>query len=248
MKATESGYDAGAHWAAHGEMETAVRWRRAFAAYCEGLGMTEIAISLDVNYETLRTKSAREDWPEARNKLIFSRIDQSVIVKDKVEQQIARIKDNREKNLAEAVKLRDVLVEIATKLQAGTLTVTKAFQFKGTPVLVETPPSTGDLVNIATFARTVADLTYRALGDQSADSKSDFNVNAAALQPPPGITVILPACAVEPRQRRAKTPKPAIDVQADAIMDLQPLPPSVAPPVAQSPPTIPPSETETPTT
>jgi hypothetical protein len=82
--------------------------------------------------------------------------------------------------------------------------VTKVFHYKGKTIEVEAQPSMADRVNLATYARTIADITYRALGDFG--EKSDLKANASAKprETVPPITIILPKEIALPRAERAR--------------------------------------------
>lgn len=218
MNATDIGYDAGAWWVSQEEPEKAVQWRKAFAAYVQGMSLREISEAVSLDYDSLRRKSTDDDWSSARQQLVMTRVEHRVDLVDKVEQQIARIKANRETNLEAVAKLRDHAVEIIGQLQAGTLKVQKPFNTKLGPILMDMNPSTSDMVNIARYLQIIADLGYRALGDAPADSKTAAaNASASTTGAPPGITVILPSVAVNPRPRRAqKARAEVIDIQAEA--------------------------------
>ncbi len=218
MKATDIGYDAGKYWADNDEPEKAVQYRKAFAAFVQGMGVKEIADVLGLEHDHVRRKSFDDDWASARQQLIMTRVEHRVDLVDKVEQQIARIKANRETNLGAIAKLRDHAVQIIDQLHAGTLKVQKPFNTKLGPILMDMNPSTSDMVAIARYLQIIADLGYRALGDAPADSKTTAaSASASTTGAPPGITVILPSVAVNPRPRRAqKARAEVIDIQAEA--------------------------------
>ncbi len=220
MKSTEIGYDPGQYWVNKGEPETAQKWRTAFAAFVQGMTLKEISDSTGLVYTAVRDKASPggDDWPSARQQLVLARVEHRVGLVDKVERQIERIQENRERNLAKALELGEVAAGIIAKLRDGTLRVEKAFNTKAGIVIQEMAPSTGDLVNIGTFLRTIADLTYRALGDAPADSKQTAaSASASGTSHPAGITVILPSVAVHPRPRRQGAKQAVVEVQADVV-------------------------------
>src|ERR1035441_6862127 len=71
---------------------------------------------------------------------------------------------------------------------------------------VSTAPSgsPADWVNIATYAQTVAQGTYRALGDFQAQDKPGQDAAGGQAQAPqgPAITIILPSVVALPRSQR----------------------------------------------
>lgn len=125
------------------------------------------------------------------------------------------IRRNREVNYKVACELRDDLLEVVAKLRSGELTLEKQWHNKGAVTRAEVEPSIVDRVNLATYARTVADLSYRALGDMAMGEKaaSDAGAGTGAGAPPP-ITIILPGAIAGPRERQARKAQ---------VIDLQPL-------------------------
>lgn len=240
VKATDEGFDPGLYWAQQGDAETATRWRRAFNLFVEGgMNMKEIAAYVGVSYPSLRDKAqeSAEDWGAARRALTLVRAENGgqTDALAKIEQQIARVRENREKNLAVAVELRQTLLDVVTKLNAGTLKVCKPFNTKAGPTLIEMPPATSDLVNIANFAKTISELSYRALGDAPPSAeKAGSGASPSTNAPQAGITVILPAVAAVPRTRRKGAKPVVIDVDSTTVANppSEEAEPSIEPPTA----------------
>ncbi len=116
----------------------------------------------------------------------------------KAEKDIVKIQANREKNLAIADQLREVLARTVIKLHQGQLKI-RRMTSKGQ--MVELEPTFKDLRDLAAFAKDVAELGYRALGDQPVPGKQE----GEALPGAGGgqITIVLPAPVARPRQERA---------------------------------------------
>jgi hypothetical protein len=138
-------------------------------------------------------------------------------IPSKVEAKLALIADNRQKNYEAACKLRDHALSILDKLGKGELQFEKVFNSKaGGVVRAVIGPSSGDWVNIATYLRTIADLTYRALGDMAEKGPDGTGTSAGPNAPgAPAITIILPGAIAAPRAEREIK-----EAQAGKVIDL----------------------------
>jgi hypothetical protein len=187
----------------------------AFIAFCNGAPPEEISSEFGIPLKSLLAKIREEGWRGLANKLA-DRAAVSVTPSEKI---LAKIEQNRAENYGVADALRTELSRIITKLSAGTLKFKKVMKGE----IVEVPPSPADLVNIATFARTIADLSYRALAD-SGTRDEPAGADAATTNPPGGVTVILPAVAVHPRFPPRELPsETVVDVQAGSAPSSSPL-------------------------
>jgi len=122
--------------------------------------------------------------------------------------------------------MREHLFEMIAALNAGTLRIKKQFQHQGKIVEYEAEPSILDRLNLATYARTVTDMTYRALGDHVANG--GYKADASPGTPPtaPSVTIVLPAAIAKPRQEReAVVECPTAEPSAGAPPDTKLLPP-----------------------
>jgi hypothetical protein len=73
-------------------------------------------------------------------------------------------------------------------------------------VRADVDPGIVDRVNLATYAQTIAQGTYRALGDFQGQEKAGQDAGAGAAVPPgPAITIILPSPIAAPRNEREIT-------------------------------------------
>jgi hypothetical protein len=200
----------------------------AFVAYCQGAPVEEIAAELKIPVTSLQAKIRQEGWRGLANRM-SGRIPADAGPNDDA---LNRIEANRAKNYEIAAKLREHVIEIVIALRAGTLRMKKQFQHKGQIVEYEAKPGPAEWLNIATFARTVFDLTYRALGDFGANG--GYKADASPGTPPPAqpISIILPAAIARPREERSVevecAPVEPGSGQATAVRALLPAPPPAA--------------------
>lgn len=169
----------------------------AFVAYCKGAPVEEIATQFSIPLDSLKAKMRAEGWKTLAGVLFGNDGPLPAHTADA----LARIEANRTKNYELAVKLRDNLRVVLDALCAGTLRIKKLFNYKGTATEYDAPLTISDLVNLATYAHTIHEMTYRALGDHGANGgKAD--TTAAAAPPAPAMTIILPAAIALPRDQR----------------------------------------------
>lgn len=193
-----------------------IPWQAAFVAYCNGTAEDEIAQVFDIPLLKLKVKMQAEGWAALREKmpLVTTRAGQNATalalrgtagLPAEIEAKLAVIQENRAKNLTVFVDLRDRLLEQLQAWKAGNLRIEKSWSNKGVVTTHEAAPGPGDWVNIATFAQTIAQGTYRALGDfQAQDKPGQDAVGGAQLNPSlgPAITIILPGAVAMPRAER----------------------------------------------
>jgi hypothetical protein len=170
----------------------------AFLAFCGGAPPEEIAEEFKIPLKSLLAKIRQEGWRSLASRLA-ARITADSPPNDDA---LNRIEANRAKNYESAAKLQEDLAQIIAHLRAGTLRIKKRFQHKGQIVEYEAEASITDRLNIATYARMIADLTYRALGDFGANG--GYRPDASPGTPPPAspITIILPGAIARPRHER----------------------------------------------
>jgi len=200
-----------------------IPWQAAFVAYCNGTPEEEIAQVFNIPFATLKQRMSFEGWHGLRSKLPLAVIPANggeSGLPARVEAKLQLIAENRQKNLGVFVELRDRLIEKLQAWKAGTLKVEKAFNNKGVIVTHEAAPGPGDWVNIATFAQTIAQGTYKALGDMAAQDKPGQDSPAGQVNTPqgPAITIILPGVVALPRQDRAVD-----DARAGQVIDVRPV-------------------------
>ncbi len=172
----------------------------AFIAFCGGAPLEEISAEFKIPLDSLRAKIRQEGWRTLANRM-SGRLQVEI---NPNESTLAKIEANRAQNYEAAVKLRDHLRTVIDHLCAGTLRVKKLFHNKGQVIEYAAEPTPGDWVNIATYARTIFDMTYRALGDWASDKGSKTDTATGAPTPAPAFTVILPSAIAGPRMGGGK--------------------------------------------
>ncbi|HXJ55237.1 MAG TPA: hypothetical protein VNU68_01110 [Verrucomicrobiae bacterium] len=165
----------------------------AFVEFCRGISLEDISSILNIPLKTLRTHARQNGWRKLADTLA-SRLAQSSTT-PKAEQEIQRVRENRERNYQTAQKLREDLDRTVDALLDGSLRVGKVLS-NGSQVFVL--PSIKDRLELATYAKHVAELSYRALGDTVSVPGPD-----TAPQPMPTVQINLPAAVALPRLLRA---------------------------------------------
>jgi hypothetical protein len=216
-------------------------WQAAFVAYCNGTAENEIAQVFDIPFDSLKQHMSAEGWAALRTRLplVTTRAGSENALSlrgtnglpAEIEAKLAVIQENRTKNLAVFSDLRDRLIERLTAWKAGTLRIEKSWNNKGVVVTHEAAPGPGDWVNIATFAQTIAQGTYRALGDFQAQDKPGQDAVGGQLVAPQAqaITIILPVSVALPRAERGISEAQrgsVIDVSEVGVQGEAPQPPS----------------------
>lgn len=113
------------------------------------------------------------------------------------------LSDNRKQNYAQADRLRQKINDLIDDVEKGKFKIKRGFHHKGVVVYAETDPTPSDLLNIATYIRTVHELTYRALGDTTGTGSPTETPSGGPQPAAPVITINLPAAIALPRERRA---------------------------------------------
>ncbi|MEI6198079.1 MAG: hypothetical protein WCS42_27500, partial [Verrucomicrobiota bacterium] len=128
---------------------------------------------------------------------------------------LERIQANREKNLKIASGLQDDILDIVDKLRAGTL---KGKRYFANGTAVDTETTLRDRCDLALFAKNVAEMSYRALGDvESAKNAQAGDPAASAGQ----ILIVMPAILSQPREFGAGE---SVDIEAEVqLNDVQAL-------------------------
>jgi len=192
----------------------------AFVAFCQGAPAEEISAVFNIPLKSLQAKMRQEGW-----QTLASRVAGSIMVnRTPNDEALSKCDENRAKNYEIASNLRDELGKIIENLAAGTLKIKKLWHNKGEVVEYLAEPTMADLLNIATFARTIHDMTYKALGDTVANGGYKADVNPGTTPPTPPITIILPDAIARPRTQRT------VDMVGVAIE------PTVTPPLLSAPP------------
>ncbi len=179
----------------------------AFVAFCSGVPVEEIALSFGMSEDSLRQRINREGWASLRAKMppveahATTTVGGLPVVPDEREAKLVALQVNRARNLKVFEDLREHLIDVVQRLKGGQLVMEKHFNFKGHITTVQVPPTSGDWVNIASYAKTIAEGTYRALGDFAAQEKVGQDAIAGQASAP-AITIILPGAIAAPRNER----------------------------------------------
>lgn len=170
----------------------------AFIAFSKGSSPEEISLALAIPLDTLKNKIRIESWRRLATDLALPALPVA-----RAERDMEKIAENRAKNLAIAQRLQEDLLDVVTQLRAGTLTFER-MTAKGEMVRLE--PTLRDRRDLAAYAKDVAEISYRALGDVVA-VREGGEATAGAGQ----ITIILPSPVAAPREKRA------YDVDAEVL-------------------------------
>lgn len=120
------------------------------------------------------------------------------------------------------------MASVLAPLRVGTLRMKKHFLRKGQVIEYEAEPGIIDRLNIATYARTVAEMTYRALADHAANGAYKTDASPGITPPSPPVTFILPGPIARPRGERSvevDCPPSASGTENSAKPPLLPVPP-----------------------
>ncbi len=178
----------------------------AFVEFCKGTPLEQIAHALAIPISNLRIWRRDEDWDSLGNAATTQAL---ALALPQTGEQQARIQANREKNLVIAGKMQEDLLEVISKLRDGSLKVTKVFA-NGTSVQLD--PTIRDRCDLALYAKNVADVSYRALGDV----ESSKNPQGGDSAPSAGqITIFMPAILAAPREKHAEE---AVDIDAEVTV------------------------------
>jgi hypothetical protein len=165
----------------------------AFVEFARGISLEDVSNTLNIPIKTLRTHARQNGWRKLADTLA-SRLAESSTT-PKAEREMERVRENRERNYQTARKLQDDVDRTVDALLDGTLRVGKVLS-NGQQVFVL--PSIKDRLELASYAKHVAELSYRALGDALPSPERE-----TAHQPMPTVQINLPAAVAMPRQLRA---------------------------------------------
>jgi len=165
----------------------------AFVEFCRGVSLEDVSTMLNIPLKTLRTHARQNGWRKLADKLA-TRLAESD-TSPKAEREMGRVRENRERNYQTAQKLREDLDRTVDALLDGSLRVGKVLS-NGSQVFVM--PGIKDRLELATYAKHVAELSYRALGDTLPAPEP-----AETCHPAPVVQINLPAAIAMPRLFRA---------------------------------------------
>lgn len=178
----------------------------AFVEFAKGQSLEEIAFGLGVPLELIKGWHRTEAWATVATQALVP-VSKGV---ELAKRDNEAIQVNRNKNLLIAQRLQEDLLEVVGKLRDGSLTLEKV---TGKGMRLEVKPGIRDRADLANYARTVADMSYRALGDviEVKHSGTERPDNPGAGQ----ITIVLPAMVSAPRQER---PELSLNIDSKAVM------------------------------
>ena len=208
------------------ERTPSINWPAAFVAYCNNCPLEEIAQVYGMSVLTIESRVRGEGWAKLRASIPQNAENQALVNVPRGtlekptagEAKLALIQQNRAINLGLWAALRDDAAAVIDRLRAGTLQFEKIFNGKTGIVRAAAEPSIGDRVNLATYLRTIADGTFRCLGDFQAQEKPAQDAIAGVVSAP-SITIILPAVISAPRDQRSEAT--VIDLRPEAIEALK---------------------------
>ena len=176
------------------KLATRYNYAAAFLEFMNGGSIEEIAKTLDIPYQRLFRRARGERWATLVNKLTVAAPETS---SPDAELAVKRIQENREKNLVIARILQTDLLEQVEMLQEGFLTVSRP---TSAGAIIEVPAGIKERAELASYARDVAELSYRALGDAAPSRTESVNASSNSAHAP--ITIILPQVIALPRSAR----------------------------------------------
>lgn len=172
-------------------MGASYNFAAAFVEFCKGTSLDDISLALAIPITRLKSRAHGEGWSMLAPAL------PAAPTTCPAERDLARINENRERNLAIARQLQEDLGELIGKLRDGTLKLTRVF---ANGLQTEVDPSIRDRADLANYAKNVAEMSYRAIGDVE---KSRNAPGEAGNSGPQQITIVLPPAVAAPREMRA---------------------------------------------
>jgi hypothetical protein len=149
---------------------------------------------LNIPFKTLQTHARQHGWQKLAS-TVAEHMTQPV-APPKAEQEMERIRENRQKNLELAQRLLEDVNRQVEALLDGSLKVQKVLS---NGKIVEVEPGIKDRAALAGYARTAGEIAFRALGDiPLARAKESVPAQAALVE------IHLPAAIALPRQLRGE--------------------------------------------
>ncbi len=183
----------------------------AFLGFARGQTLDELSQTMAIPLSTLQEYAQKQNWLALAAKLSVAPEPQGIL-----KAQLAVIEANRKKNFQIASDLRDDLIDVVRNLRStgGHAMIEKQWHYRGAVTRAEVPMSISDRATLASYAKTIADLTYRSLGDRDA-AEGGGHEGPANAQSAPTITIILPGVISRPRNEQS-----ANDLQGNMTLDL----------------------------
>lgn len=179
----------------------------AFAAYVRGKSPEEISETYAIPKAALHKRMMDDNWAALKTIMVGVPVVRRPDLHPMAEARLQLIEEHRMVVLGNARRLQEHLSKTLQVLADGGLKVTKTqLNAKtGNWATTQVDPSTGDLVNLATYAKLVAELGYRALGDLAGGEKGSPDAPAGPGSQSPAVTIILPGSIGRPRSERGQT-------------------------------------------
>ncbi len=178
----------------------------AFVAFSRGTPVDDIAHALAIPLDTLTGWVRNEGWAKLSGEMSSA----VSIPAAKAERDLARIQDNRDRNAAIALKLQADLGAVVDSLLDGSLMLTRILS---SGMQVQHKPGIQDRAHLGAYAKSVAELSYRALGDALTAKEVEGMPGAAAT-----VHIHLPAQVASPRVQRPQVLElQGIDIESKVV-------------------------------
>lgn len=195
-------------------MPAGYNYAAAFIEFVKGTTIEDIAMALAIPLHTLKTKAREEGWKRLAAEVPMALTAPGI----RAERDMAKIEANRAKNLEIVHKLQEDLTHQVELLLKGELRVERVTP-KGE--IVQLPPSIKDRHALAAYAKTIHEMSYRALGDVIASREEGSGMPGGAAQQ---ITIVLPLPISEPRQHRTYDVDASVVTPPSLLLDVETLP------------------------
>lgn len=174
----------------------AYNWAAMFLAFSQGTPLKDIANIYGCPPDELKRVARAQDWSA-----LSARLPAPVPQKPQQEltTQLERVEENRRKNYQVADLLRQEIVSNLEKLRDGELRIERSWCHKSVVTTAPVKPTPQDIMSLANTAQTVANMSYRALGDTEAPDKGgEADGNHTSL------TIVLPTVVADNIEKPAK--------------------------------------------
>lgn len=164
-------------------------WPALFEAYRRGVDLPGIAGTFGCPLAVLERVAERQQWEMLVKRIDENPVDGDLVLAEKLE----RIEENRSKNMAVAENIREYVGTQFQKLASGELKYDVVVKTKEGPVVVSVEPGPKEIKALTDAARTMSEMTYRAMGDFEQGKQAPGNQAAPAASQAPQITINIPA-------------------------------------------------------
>lgn len=170
-------------------------WPAMFIAYARGAELPAIAEIFGCPPDVLEKVAVAQRWGTLGERLRQEPIEADDVLSEKLE----RIEENRRQNFAVAANFRTDLERRARGLADGTLKVEQIVKYKGGYDVVQVDPTPKEVKALVDAARTMSEITYRAIGDFPETSKATRDSKHPAAGGGVHIQVNIPSAVSMPR-------------------------------------------------